>query len=196
MPTRTCNQKNLGATVEKNTTPKKKAANAAASVTLTNKPAAKNKGGRPSIYTQELADRICAELALGKSMRTVLKLDGMPVMDTVFRWLREKPEFSDQYVKAKAESADALVEEIIDIADSGSNDWMENNDPNNPGYRINGEHIQRSRLRVDARKWIASKLKPKKYGEKLDMNHGIQPDNPIAELFQQIAGTKFSVKAE
>lgn len=133
---------------------------------------------------------------MGKSMRTVLKADGMPVMDTVFRWLREKPEFSDQYVKAKAESADALVEEIIDIADSGSNDWMENNDPNNPGYRVNGEHIQRSRLRVDSRKWIASKLKPKKYGEKLDMNHGIQPDNPIAELFQQIAGTKFSVKAE
>lgn len=196
MPTRTSNQKNLGATVEKNTTPKKKAANAAASVTLTKKPAAKNKGGRPSIYTQELADRICAELAMGKSMRTVLKADGMPVMDTVFRWLREKPEFSDQYVKAKAESADALVEEIIDIADSGSNDWMENNDPDNPGYRVNGEHIQRSRLRVDSRKWIASKLKPKKYGEKLDMNHGIQPDNPIAELFQQIAGTKFSVKAE
>ena len=162
----------------------------------TKKPAPKNKGGRPSIYTQALADRICAELAVGKSMRTVLKMDGMPVMDTVFRWLREKPEFSEQYAKAKAEAADALVEEMIDIADSGTNDWMENNDPNNPGYRVNGEHIQRSRLRVDTRKWIAAKLKPRKYGEKLDMNHGIQPDNPIAELFQQIAGTKFSVKAE
>lgn len=167
-----------------------------ASGDLTPKLVTKNKGGRPSIYTQDLADRICAELALGKSMRTVLKGDGMPSMDTVFRWLREKPEFSEQYAKAKAESADALVEEMIDIADSGSNDWMENNDPNNPGYRVNGEHIQRSRLRVDTRKWIASKLKPKKYGEKLDMNHGIQPDNPIAEFFQQVTGTKFPVKAE
>ena len=193
-----------GIPVEKITSPKRKATNVPKSDALTPKQgkkpsetaSPKNKGGRPSIYTQELADRICAELALGKSMRTVLKAEGMPSMDTVFRWLREKPEFSEHYVKAKAESADALVEEMIDIADSGTNDWMENNDPNNPGYRVNGEHIQRSRLRVDTRKWIAAKLKPRKYGEKLDMNHGIQPDNPIAELFQQIAGTKFSVKAE
>lgn len=152
-------------------------------------PVQKRKPGRPSIYSQELADRICSELASGKSMRTVCKPDDMPSMDTIFRWIREKPEFSEHYAKAKAEAADALVEEMIDIADSGTNDWMENHDPDNPGYRANGEHIQRSRLRVETRKWIAAKLKPKKYGEKLDMNHGIQPDNPLAKLFEQIQGT-------
>src|SRR3990172_7086066 len=59
----------------------------------------------------------------------------------------------------------------MDISDDGTNDWMASNDPENPGYRVNGEHIARSRLRVDTRKWIASKLKPKKYGEKLDIAH-------------------------
>lgn len=91
----------------------------------------------------------------------------MPAMSTVFLWLRTHSEFSEQYAKAKAEAADALVEEILDISDDGSNDWMASNDPENAGYRTNGEAIQRSRLRVDTRKWIASKLKPKKYGDRV-----------------------------
>lgn len=158
---------------------------------------APKKNGRPSIYTQELADRICAELAGGKSMRTVCKQDDMPSMDCVFRWLREKPEFNEQYVKAKAESADALVEEMMDIADNGENDWMvRHGKDGEESWVVNGEHVQRSRLRLDTRKWIASKLKPKKYGDKLDMNHGVQPDNPLAKLLEQVTGTKFQVKDE
>ena len=123
--------------------------------------------GRPSGYSQELADRICAELAAGKSLRTVCKADDMPSTQTVFRWLRTYPEFCDQYARAKDESADMLVDDMLDIADESSNDWMANNDPENPGYRLNGEAINRARLRVDTRKWIAAKLKPKKYGEKI-----------------------------
>jgi hypothetical protein len=94
----------------------------------------------------------------------------MPSASTVFLWLRTKPEFSQQYAKAKEESADALIEEINDIADDGSNDWMErkNAEGEISGWVQNGEAIGRSRLRVDTRKWIASKLKPKKYGEKLE----------------------------
>jgi hypothetical protein len=126
----------------------------------------KHAGGRPSLYTQETADALCAELALGKSLRTVCKAESMPCVTTAFAWMRVYPEFMKQYEKAKEESADLHAEDMMDIADSGSNDWMENNDPDNPGYRANGEHIQRSRLRVDTRKWIASKLKPKKYGDK------------------------------
>lgn len=155
------------------------------------------KTGRPSIYTQELADSICAELANGTSMRTVCKRDDMPSMDCVFRWLREKPEFNEQYVKAKQESADALVEEMMDIADNGENDWMvRHGKDGEESWVVNGEHVQRSRLRLDTRKWIASKLKPKKYGDKLDMNHGVQPDNPLAKLLEQVTGTKFQVKDE
>lgn len=147
--------------------------------------------GRPSRYSQDLADNICAELATGKSMRTVCRADDMPAMSTVFKWLRERPDFSEQYARAKAEAADALVEEILDIADDGSNDWMEvhDRDGNATGYKLNGEHVQRSRLRVDTRKWIASKLKPKKYGERIGMDHGVQPANPLADLLQRIQGS-------
>jgi hypothetical protein len=126
----------------------------------------KKKGGRPTDYTPELADRICSQLADGDSMRTVCKPDAMPNKATVFKWLRTNEEFNDQYVKAKEESADALTDEILDIADNCTNDWMENNGESE-GYRINGEAVQRSRLRIDSRKWLASKLKPKKYGDKI-----------------------------
>lgn len=131
----------------------------------------KNKGGRPTDYTQELADEICSRLAEGLSMRTVCKEDDMPDKSTVFRWIRTNEEFRDQYTKAKEEGVEAWAEESIDIADNGTNDWMERNDKDNAGYYVNGEHIQRSRLRIETRKWFASKLKPKKYGDKQQIEH-------------------------
>lgn len=145
--------------------------------------------GRPEIYTPELADKVCAQLALGESVRTVCAADGMPSMTTVFKWLREKEEFAKQYARAKEESADAMAEDILDIADDGTNDWMERTDSegNNTGWQINGEHIQRSRLRVESRKWLMSKMKPKKYGDKV--THANDPENPITVLLGQISGT-------
>lgn len=129
------------------------------------------KVGRPTAYTKELADRICEQLASGDSMRTVCKAKGMPAMSTVFKWLREHKEFSEQYARAKEEAVDALVEEILDIADDASNDWMiRHGKDGQESWQINGEHVQRSRIRIDARKWIASKLKPKKYGEKIEQD--------------------------
>lgn len=126
-------------------------------------------GGRPEIYTQDLADRICDQLADGDSLRTVCKEKWAPSKQTVFKWMRTNAEFLSQYARAKQEAADAFIEEMQDIADDGSNDWMLSNKPNNPGWVENGEAMQRSRLRVDTRKWIASKLKPKKYGDKLEL---------------------------
>lgn len=127
------------------------------------------KDGRPTIFTQDLADRICAELSDGDSMRTVCKADDMPCKSTVFRWLRTDKDFCDQYTRAKQESADALTDEMLDIADDATNDWMEklDKDDQSIGYQLNGDHVQRSRLRIETRKWLASKLKPKKYGDKI-----------------------------
>lgn len=127
--------------------------------------------GRPTSYTPELADKICAEIASGHSIRTICSDESMPCVATIFNWLRVHAEFLAQYEKSKEEQADALAEEMLDIADNGSNDWMVANDEENAGYRANGEQIQRSRLRVDTRKWIASKLKPKKYGDKTAVEH-------------------------
>lgn len=126
-------------------------------------------GGRPTDYTQDLADSICEELSAGVSLRTVCSVDGMPSAKSVFRWLRIYPEFRQQYTIAKEESTDALAEEIIDISDDGTNDYMTITKGNH-SYNVEDREVtNRSRLRVDTRKWIMSKMKPKKYGDKLDM---------------------------
>lgn len=129
------------------------------------------KVGRPTSYTQELADKICEELATGYSLRTVTKDLKLPSMETVFRWIRTHPEFREQYIRAKQEAADAMAEELLDISDDGTNDFMEDDyhKGRTPGYTINGENIQRSKLRVDTRKWLMAKMKPRVYGDKLDM---------------------------
>lgn len=123
--------------------------------------------GRPMEYTQEKGDEICADLAMGMSLRSVCLKDNRPAISTVFRWLRTYPEFRKQYEEAKQESADAMAEEVLDIADDGTNDFILKD--NGEGTTVNSEHIQRSRLRVDTRKWLMAKMKPKKYGDKLDV---------------------------
>lgn len=116
--------------------------------------------GRPSDYSQELVDTICEQLSEGMSLRTICDADDMPAKSTVFRWLRTHEEFQDQYARAKQESAEAMIEDMLAIADTG-----------------NRTDTQRARLRVDTRKWIASKLKPKKYGDKMQLAG--DPDNPL-----------------
>ncbi len=144
------------------------------------------KMGRPSDYSQELGDRICNELSEGISLRTVCLAEDMPSKTTVFRWLRENKEFRNQYATAKDESADALFEETIDIAD-GSVDEAKQADPKASGAVVNA-----IRLKVDTRKWMMSKMKPKKYGDKLDMTtngkdlpvpllHALQKEIPTVE---------------
>lgn len=128
-----------------------------------------NKGGRPSDYTEELAEIICLRLAEGESLRSVCRDDEMPSKQAVLRWLARNEQFRAQYVRAKEEGAEAIAEELFDIADDGTNDWMEKLDKDGEaiGYQLNGEHVQRSKLRIDTRKWYLSKIMPKKYGDKV-----------------------------
>lgn len=119
--------------------------------------------GRPSNYTQDLGDEICAQLASGLSLRTVCKAKSMPDASTVFRWLREREDFRKQYAQAKEESADALIE---DLTDTGEEAIKESKivDP-----KAAGGVVQAYRLKADNIKWFLSKIKPKKYGDKLDI---------------------------
>jgi hypothetical protein len=123
--------------------------------------------GRPSEFTQDKADIICERLALGESLRKITSAEDMPGQSTVFRWLAANEAFREQYTQARLTQADALFDEILDIADDGRNDWMATHGEDGAGWRENGEALQRSRLRIDARKWMAGKLRPKVYGEKI-----------------------------
>lgn len=124
--------------------------------------------GRPSAFTPSLAERICAELVEGKSVREICVADDMPGCSTVYRWLQSNETFREQYVRAREVQAERLAEEIIEIADDGTNDWMERQRKDGSTETVvDQENINRSRLRVDARKWVASKLLPKKYGDRV-----------------------------
>ncbi len=103
----------------------------------------------------------------------------MPACSTVFLWLQKDPSFSEQYTRAREAQADALADELLEICDDGRNDWMQNADPDNPGWRFNGEHVQRSRLRMDARRWLAAKMLPKKYGDRVEQHHTGDAAHPV-----------------
>lgn len=106
--------------------------------------------GRPSEYTDEEGDAICSWIAQGKSLRSYCRLEGRAI-DTIYRWLRERPDFRERYARAHDDRADSLADELTDIADEVSAASM--------------EEIQAAKLRIETRKWIASKLKPTKWGE-------------------------------
>lgn len=106
-------------------------------------------GGRPTKYTPELGDEICEAIANKTPLaRLCNERDHLPAARTVYRWLREHDEFCQNYARAKEEQADLMVEEMLEIADE-----------------TDREDVQVARLRVDTRKWAASKFKPKKYGD-------------------------------
>lgn len=132
--------------------------------------------GRKSAYTPKIGEEICARIANGESLRAICKSPGMPDRVTVLRWaLKEDHPFRNQYTQARDLQADSLADDIQDISDDGSNDWMERaNKRGEIEIVVDHENINRSRLRVDTRKWIASKLKPKKYGEKIQNEHSFK----------------------
>ncbi len=124
------------------------------------------KTGRPSLYTEALAAKICKRLAEGESLRAICAEKAMPAISTVMGWLfnGKHKDFSEQYAHARARQADALFDEALDIADDASGYWSTDKDGTKA---LDHEHVQRSRLRVDTRKWAAGKLAPKRYGDKL-----------------------------
>lgn len=119
--------------------------------------------GRPTIYTEEIIDIICERLCTGESLRSILKTEGMPSMPTVMRWLLNRPEFESKYVRARRLQAEVWADEMIDIADDSTNDYMEKKG----GVELNPENIQRSKIRLEQRRWYAEKLLPKVYGPKI-----------------------------
>ena len=128
--------------------------------------------GRPTEFTEATADLICDRLIDGESLRSICGDEAMPAKSTVMKWLTRNQTFADQYAHAREAQADTLADEICDIADDGSNDWMERRrEDGSVDEVVNHEHITRSKLRVDARKWVAAKMKPKKYGELLKLGN-------------------------
>lgn len=130
---------------------------------------------RPTDYNQEIADKICEAIADGQSLRSICQQEDMPNKATVFRWLDKHKEFGDQYARARDEQAETLADDIVSIVDSAANPLTVDGVPltdadGKPIMFADTASIAHARLKMDARKWVASKLKPKKYGDKLDVD--------------------------
>lgn len=119
--------------------------------------------GRPSDYSPELAERVCNEMAGGLSLRKVCLLEWAPDKRTILRWLTAHEAFRTQYADACEARLDHMADEVLDISDATQNDVVVVDGVE----RVNNEVINRSRLRVDSRKWLLSKMAPKKYGDRV-----------------------------
>jgi hypothetical protein len=118
----------------------------------------------PEGYGQETIDAICDALADGRSLRSICRDDGMPSTSTVCKWLAKNADFAEQYARARELQADALFDDVLDIADKGLKAL---------------ETPEDRRIQIDARKWMAGKLKGK-YSDKVKHVGGDDGDSPIA----------------
>lgn len=134
-----------------------------------------------------MGEAICEHLTQGMTLRQVCRLEGMPDESTVRKWALNNDEFGPQYTRAREIGYMSMADELLDISDNGQNDWMEREGEGSEGWQVNGEHLQRSRLRTDTRKWLLSKALPKLYGDKLDVNNTHDISDPMKELMRQIA---------
>lgn len=112
--------------------------------------------GRPSTFTQEIADSICEQIADGKSLRSICAAEEMPAKSSVFKWLSQHKDFADQYTRARESQADALFDDLADVAEEALK-------------AETAVEVSARKLVVDTHKWRLSKIAPKKYGEKLEL---------------------------
>ncbi|MBN9031219.1 MAG: hypothetical protein BGO05_11820 [Rhizobiales bacterium 63-7] len=147
--------------------------------------------GRPSAYSGDIAAIICERIADGNSLRTICAEDGMPNKATVLRWISSNDAFRDQYARAREAQADALFDEILAIADAPLIGEKIKIDKDGNKEITRGDMIEHRRLQVDTRKWMASKLLPKKYGDKQQLEHSGVDGAPLVPIINlSLSGAK------
>jgi len=127
---------------------------------------------KPSVkFSQEIFDKICERISSGESLRKICDDDKMPNLTSVWKWLNNSEELSNQYARAREQQAETFVDEILSICDEVL--------PTGIDGKIDPSVVNQARLKIDARKWVASKLKPKRFGEasvlKIDSEKDLQP---------------------
>lgn len=146
---------------------------------------AKPKLGRPSKYTPAIVDEICERLGNGEPLREICRSDHMPHWNTVYDWMDADKALSGRIARAREKGEEAIAQQCLEIADEL---------PQRTGFgNIDSGDIQHKKLRIETRLKLLAKWNPKKWAEKVDLNHGVQPENPLASLMQRLAGTGLPV---
>jgi hypothetical protein len=152
--------------------------------------AEKKPRGRPSAYTEEIAAEILQRLTDGESLTSICKGEHLPAKATVLAWAMEnRGGFSDRYARAREIQLDAIADELLDLTDDSRNDWMEREGKDGEvQILLDREHLDRTKLRIDTRKWLLTKLKPQRFGDKIEQTH--KGDEAFLQLWQGMAGGK------
>lgn len=134
------------------------------------------KTGRPARTDPPKRDKvpeILRRIASGQSLREICRDENMPSREAFFEWLDQDKDLRRKYREATRRRADALFDEMFEIADDARNDWLERQTKSGETYEVlNREAVMRSALRVDLRKWALVRMNPKRYGDKVDLKHG------------------------
>jgi len=141
---------------------------------------------RPTDYSEKIASEICTRLTQGEPLVQMCRDEHLPHVSTIYRWLARHPDFCDTYARAREEQADTLADQIVQIADERPevNPIIDSKTGELIRIELSSSYIAWQKNRIEARKWTAMKLRPKKYGDKLEL--GGDPNNPL----------KFEVKVE
>lgn len=139
----------------------------------------KRQRGRPSLRSPEIEAEIVERLSKGEPMAVICRDEHMPSYWTVRNWAEADSVFSQAIARARELGFDEIAAETLEIADNAKNDWMAANDDSDAAYRLNGEHIQRSKLRIETRLKLLAKWDPKRYGDKLQTELSGPDGGPI-----------------
>lgn len=147
--------------------------------------------GRPTSFTQAMADTLCERLASGLSLRKICRNKAMPNKATVFRWLGQNAEFSDQYARAREAQADLYVDEMVDLSDTPQIGRKTKRTVDGKLEVMTADMIEHRRLQIETRKWVAARMRPKKYGDKLDVEQKttVEAGDSVFALMQAIDGS-------
>jgi len=142
---------------------------------------------RPSDFTETIAQEICERIALGEPVRQIALLAQMPDERTIYRWLLKHSAFREMYARAKEAQADRLAEEVLEIADDATNDWIERQNERTGKTSIvhDTEAVQRSKLRIATRQWLIERYRPGKGEDKVTVEHSGEVKSTVTVLTEE-----------
>ena len=151
--------------------------------------------GRPPAYTPETGKYICDEISKGRTMTSIVKEPGMPSLPTIYSWLNRlsttfSEDFLKSYITAREIQAEVYADQTVDICDASEHDMVVvKKVDKKTGATVTDilpdiEHIQRSRLRVETRKWVAAHLLPRKFSDKMQLTG--KDDTPLVPVSTKV----------
>lgn len=143
--------------------------------------------GRPSLFTQEIAEQIIEQLAAGTPLAEICRKEGMPGYRTVYDWMGKYEDFSAAIAHAREDGEDAIAADCLQIADDSRNDFIEQQDKEDQPawWKFNGDHVQRCKLRIETRLKLLSKWNPKKYGDKIQNETDMKVEVIVRDLTRE-----------